>query len=342
MPSVDSSIDWGASYSCGWRVLAIDPATWQPTGTVDGVVSASCTRDASGILLESGSLEADGEVGDREMWVRVELTARQVGAERAPVLTMLAIPAPSEVRRGRSTARYDLHSVLKPAADVHLLAGAHVPAGADAAAAAVELIAQCTPAPVSADGEFRLSEPYVFARGTTNLEAASMLVGAAGWCIQVETDGSVHVRRMPTDPALVIGRGSGLLGPSVEPDDGNMGAPNRYVAVEGGATAIAEDSDPDSPTSTVVRGRVVEVYDDAPTRVGGESLDEYARRRLAELTETVGRRSYTRAWVPGITLNDVIVGEMPEADLDCRMRVVHQVLNLGAEMTVSEECEVLK
>ena len=76
--------------------------------------------------------------------------------------------------------------------------------------------------------------------------------------------------------------------------------------------------------------------------MGGESLEEYAQRRLAELTEAVGRRSYVRAWVPGITLNDVIVGEMPEASLSCRMRVVRQSLSLGTEMTVSEECEVLR
>ena len=335
---------WAESYSASLRLMEVDPATWADTDEVPGVLDASGSRDATGKLLESGrvTVEWPTDAKPKEMWGRVELLADH--SDRRAVMTLLLVPSPSDVRRGRRTLTYDGYSVLSPADERHLMAGDYVPAGADGAKKAADLIAECTPAPVVAEGSFRLAEPMVFAQGTTYLDAAWMLVDAAGWCMQVDGDGTVRIRPMPTVAALQLDAdGAGLLGTEVESDDGFAGVPNSYVAVEGGEVATAVDDDPSSPTSTVSRGgRVVQIYDAKPTRIDGESLGAYAARKLAEATATVGRRSYTRAWVPDVTVFDMVDGTLSEADLVGKMRIVRQALDITGNMTVNEECEVLR
>ena len=329
--------------SIRWRLMEVDPATWASTDEMPGEVSASVTRDASTPLLESANVVVESAVdaAPRETWARLDAL---VDGARHAVATMLLVPGPSEVRRGRKRVSYDGYSVLKPAADVQMTAGAYIPAGADGAAEAVRMLSACTPAPVSADGAFTLAEPMVFATKTTYLDAAWMLVDKAGWCIQVDGDGAVHVRPMPTEAAVDVDKGgSRMIGTAVQSDDGLASVPNCYVAVDGRDSATVTDDDPGSPTSTVSRnGRIVQVVDDSPVRVNGESLEQYAKRRLADAMAAIGTRRFVMEWTPGVGLFDVVNGTFPDADLDCRMRVSKQSLTAPGQMDTDTECVVMR
>lgn len=333
MPRVETSIDWAGSMSVELRAMEVDPRTWASSTELGMVTSASVSRDSSTPLVESGSLTLEGDgLPETEIWVRIEALATQGGAfERHPVATMLFQPAPTTVRRGSTSMTMDGCSVLAPAEDRVLLAGTTVAAGADAAAAAVGLISECTPAPTSADGGFSLAEPMTFAGGTTYLEAAQMLVDAAGWCIQVETDGTVHVRPKPTVPAIELYERT--IGTSVQVADSDGVKPNRYIAVDGERVAIATWGEPT---------RYVDEYDGSPKTIGGESLQAYAERMLAELNGSAGTREYERPWVPGVTAWDMAHGAVPAAQLDGDMRIVHQSLGIGHGISVTEKCEVLR
>ena len=326
-----------------WRLMEVDPATWASTDEMPGEISASVTRDASTPLLESANvvIESAVDAAPRETWARLDAL---VDGARHAVATMLLVPVPSEVRRGRKRVSYDGYSVLKPAADVQLTAGEHIPAGADGAAEAVRMLSACTPAPVSADGTFRLAEPMVFGVKTTYLDAAWMLVDKSGWCIQLDGDGAVHVRPMPTDAVLDVDKGgSRMIGTAVQSDDGLAGVPNRYVALDGRDSAVATDADPDSLTSTVNRnGRIVQVVDDSPVRINGESLEQYAQRRLADAMAAIGTRRFVMEWTPDVGLFDVIDGTFPDADLNCRMRVSKQSLTAPGQMDTDTECVVMR
>lgn len=332
MPRADSSIDWTASVSMRLRAVEVDTRTWDGSDELGNVVAASVSRDTSTPLVESGSLTLEGgTLPEAETWVRIEVLATQGGAfERHPVATMLFQPAPTTVRRGSTSMTMDGCSVLAPAEDRVLLAGTTVAAGADAAAAAVGLISQCTPAPCSADGGFTHAEPMTFAGGTTYLEAARMLVDAAGWCIQVETDGTVHVRPKPTESAIELD--AQTIGTSVQVADSDGIRPNRYIAVDGEQVAIATWGEPT---------RYVDEYDGSPKPVGNETLQEYAERMLAELNAVTGTREYERPWSPGVTAWDMAHGAVPAAQLDGDMRIANQSLEIGHGIKVTEECEVI-
>lgn len=330
MPSVDSSINWAASLRLSWRLVEIDPSMWEPGEEVGGAVSASIMRDAGGALLESGSVtvEVQPDYQPAEFWGRLEVIAEQGGiTERWPVATMLMTPGDMTVSRGRKLVPYDCSSVLKAAADTVLPTGYSVPAGGDGAKAAADILAAVLPCPVYRMGAFALDEAIVLSRGTSRLDAARMLVDAAGWCIQVDAGGGVTIREVPSAPSIVLDSATAsLLCTQVNVGGTSYDVPTAYIAVDGLQTARAE----------VPAARQVEVYDDAPKRVNGETLQDYADRMLSELRAQSVSRSYKRAWVPGVTVFDMVEGNLPEAGLDGRMHITSQRFSLGGEFVVDE------
>ena len=335
---------YGEGYSSSWRVSVIDPDMWAGYEERPGFLSASVSRDAGAHMLESGSASFDvGSPESDEFWGRIEMLAQSGGeVERTAVATMLFSPAKSESRKGRATAEYECRSVLAPAEDRVMLVGDYAPKGADGAAWAASMLASCTPAPVFADASFTLVDHVVFAQGTTFLEAAWMVLDAAGWCIRITEYGEVHVCPKPTEPALVLDtEAEVMLGQEVGYDYGLSEIPNRYIAVDGDEVGIAVDDSYTSPTSTYNRGRYVDVYDESPTRVNGENIQMYAERKLQEAASVKGTMSYEREWSPGVVCFDMVRASIPSVGLEGDMRVIQQSVEVGKGAKVTETVEVM-
>ena len=345
MPTADTAIDWSGSVSREWTLRELNPQTWQPGDAIDGLQAATVSRDSTGRMLESGTLTVESPIGDgkKEHYVRLELLARQGGAvERWPVATMLAFPTTSNVRRGGwDAASYDLLSALRPAQDVKMKAGYTIRAGSDGAEQAALLLRECLPAaqPIDVQGSFTLSGNTVFARGTTYLDAVWDLLDGAGWCLQLEGDGGVIICQKPSEAAWALDMSTAsAMGVTVGAGGASPDVPNRYIAIEGALSATAEYADADS---IIARGgRPVEVLDESPQRVNGESLAEYAARRLAELTDVRGTRTMQLAWRPGLTVLDLIQADLPDAGLQGKCRISKQTIAVGAPM-VDTEVEAL-
>ena len=276
-------MDWSRGYSARWRVHRVDPGTWADSKELSGVVSAKIERQASAGLLESGSLAVDGDAFE-EGYYRISMEAVQDGAsKRVDVATLLCSSASGTLDRGLRRLDVEGSSVLQPAADVLAASGSYVPAGEDAVAWAADSLSSCLAAPVSSEGSFTLASNRVVSVGASVLDAVWDVLSVGGYVIRIDGAGSVKIAPMPTAPALVLDHdGAALLHPGVSSTSDWSGVPNRYTAVEGGRSAVAVNDDPASPTSTVSRGRFVDVVDSSPDRIGGESLEAYAQRRLAE------------------------------------------------------------
>ena len=335
-------MDWTGGYSCEWRVSYVDPDTWADAGRVPGVTSVSVDRDGGGDapLIETGSMEVDGEFGQTERWCRISMVAEQGGRVREDVATLLFCATKAKASHGSTTSTADGWSVLKPCADVSMPRGAFAPKGCDGAAWAADLLSRHTPAPVTAEGSFTLDEHYVFDLGATVLEAAWQVVRAGGFRIQIHGDGTVHVVPLPTEPALDLDLAhAALLVPGVEDELDTSGVPNRVLAYDGAETGVATNEDAASPVSYTSRGRWVDLVETNPARVNGESLDAFASRRLAEESAVARRRTYTREWWPGVMPYSLVRGSLPSVGLDGDMRVVSQGLSCGAGVTVTETAE---
>lgn len=339
-----SSVDFGGGYSSSFRLMRVDPSTWADADEIGGLVSASVERDRSNDLMESGSVTLLAtEPPSGEVWARIEMLADSgTAVERHAIATLLLFPGQCKATMGGIEVEMAGRSVLAPADDVVLLAGTYAPLGADGAEYAASLLRECIPAPVHVHGGFKLSDHVVFARGTTYLEAAWMLLDTAGWCMQVDGRGEVTIMPMPDEPSLLLDKaGARMLGTEVQVDDGLSEVPNRVIAVQDELVAMAVD-ETDSPTSYPTRGRYVDLYEESPTLVDGETLQAYANRRLLEETNLRGKRSYTREFWPGVYPFSLVKGSLPEVGLDEYMRVLSQSLEIGAGTMVSEVSEVLK
>ncbi|MBR3690470.1 MAG: hypothetical protein IKL97_05180 [Eggerthellaceae bacterium] len=337
-------IDYGKGYSSSWRMMVVDRDTWAATDELQGLVSASVERDKDSDLIESGSASFDAGLQRGEFWGRLEMLAEQDGeVERHAVATLLFSPGDSTSTVGGKTTECSGRSVLAPAEDKKLLAGTYAPMGADGAAYAASMIAACTPAPVVVEGSFTLSQNYVFAEGTTYLESARTILDGAGWQMSISGGGTVTVGPKPTNPSLVLDSAhASLLGVEIGVNGSLEEVPNRYIAIDGDRQVVAVDDSRDNPASLSNRGRYVDEYDSSPQLVDGESLEAYARRKLAEANESLESRTYTREWWPDVTVGDIVVGSMASVDLDCTMRVSTQSLEVGNGVVVSEKAEVLR
>lgn len=337
-------IDWGAGYVASWRLMEVDPETWADTTEVPDVASIAVERGDEQ-LVESGTAEVTLDVGTDfgERWCRVEMLAEQNGEhERVAIATMLFAPSSISTSHLRDVATIEGRSVLAPAADEAMLAGSYVPKGADGAAEAARLIRSCTPAPVVVEGTFRLVQEMVFAQGTTKVEAAWMLLDAANWCIQIDGDGTIHIRPKPTEPTLELDHANAsLIATEVTTESSLWTVPNRYIAIDNGEMAIATNSAPADPTSYQSRGRWVDEVDTSPTRIDGESLQGYAERMLAERHASLCSKTYTREWWPDVTVSSLVRGGLSSVGLVGDMRVTSQSLTCGAGVSITETAEVI-
>ena len=111
----------------------------------------------------------------------------------------------------------------------------------------------------------------------------------------------------------------------------------NYEVIDDGITVIASNDDPESRVSTVSRGYKVDEVDTSPTPIDGETLSEYADRRLHELSVLKEEHNYTREYAEGVNLYSVVRASLRALDGD--FRIVSQQINCSNGITVDEKVE---
>ena len=332
------ALDWSRGYSAKWRVRKVDEATWLPTTEVKGVDGATvklATGD-SAPLLTSGELELSGEL--EPGWHRIEMSAEQDGASAlVAVATLLFEPDGAEWSRGFWGGSVAGRSSLCYAAERKFGPGAYAPKGVDGSKFAADLLRECIPAPVSTVGGFELSNHVVFDLGSSYLDGFWAVLDAAGWCAQVDGTGAVTVMPMPDEPSLTLGHGTlGLLMPDMKRSLPIDDVPNVVRVYEGSEMAEARNDDPDSPTSTVSRGREIQHVEDSPSRIDGETLRGCAERRLAELSDIYETIDIEREYAPDVLPYSAVRVALAEPGLYGDFRVMSQTITCGAGVRVGE------
>ncbi len=338
MPNIDFSKGYTASYT----LRPVDQSTWASGPSYAPVISASAELDATDEypLLQTGSCEVTLDVADsfEEGFYRIEMEVEQNGTrELHPIATLLMSSGSSSVDHVAQTASVSGYSVLKPASDRLMLTGTYAPKGCDGAAYAAGLLRECIPAPVSVEGSFTLDEHAVFGTGISYLQAAWTVLKAADWCMRILGDGTVHIAPKPSEATFMLDvEGRHHLMPGVDMTYDLSEVPNRYFAVDGDDVGIAVNEQDGSRTSVSARGRYVDYIDDSPVKVGGETMTNYAKRKLEEMSTVTREWSYTREYVPDLVPFDLVAGSVPEFGMSGAFRVIKQSIDCGKGVTVSE------
>jgi hypothetical protein len=273
-----------------------------------------------------------------EQWVRVYLDIRQEGAAaHVPLFTGIAVSPDDDINGGLTLNTLTCFSVLKPAEDVLLARGWYAPAGVSGAELVRRLLS-VSPAPIVAeDNSPALAASIVSEDGETHLSMADRILDAIGWRLRIDGDGTIRIMPAAADPVARLDPISNdLLEPKIKITADWYSCPNVFQAVAGDVTGVARDDDPDSPLSTVSRGREVWKKESC-TLSAGESVAEYARKRLRELQRVRQTVSYTRRYLPDVMPGDIVGLNYPEQQLTGNYGVQSQSITLGYGARTAEQ-----
>jgi hypothetical protein len=330
-------MNWNSGFSSRYYYTVVDPVSWRDIETHE-IISGSITKSGSS-LQESADLTLSDAPSNVESWIRIWVDARQEEAgERSALFTGL-LQIPSTQFEGRiSEFNAQCYSVLKPANDVLLERGWYAPSGISGAQLAAGLLSVGA-APVSyEDVAPELSVNIVAQNNETNLSMARKILDAIGWRIKILGNGEIHLLPKPIEAAAKFDTTTNdVIEMSISVTQDWFSCPNVFRASSGGLTAVARDDNPDSPLSTVARGREIWKEERDVALGTNESITDYTIRRLKELQAPAQKINYNRRYQPDITPGDLVSLNLPEINIDGIYLINKQQIDLGYGARIAEE-----
>lgn len=332
-------MDWNRGYSALYELRTVDPVSWMDSGSLD-FTGGTVNRKETG-LIESADLKMTERI--REGWVRVYLLARQASSSaRVAVFTGLAMTPQRDLDGTRESFSTECYSVLKPAEDTLTMRGYYAQAGAPGAQLAANLLSVC-PAPVSFDDNSpMLLDAIISEDNDTNLSMAQKILDAIGWRIRISGDGRIRIC-----PAALNANArydifeNDAIEPKVTDADDWYDCPNCIRVLSGDKYVEIRDETSDLSVSArkATRGGTGEIWkqENASSIGDGESLAEYAMRRLKEAQAHAREIKYYRRYNPELTVSDIVSLHYPSVGIDGNFRVTSQTITLGYSARTDEK-----
>ncbi|MBR0482327.1 MAG: hypothetical protein IJJ48_07645 [Firmicutes bacterium] len=330
-------MNWANGFSAKYTYAIVDASSWNDLEVYD-LTGGSVMKSENGLMESADMIITDIPV-EGEAWVRIYLnaTSDSEGTREALFTGLLQVPATDWNGRMESH-NAELYSVLKPAEDVHMTKGWYAPAGANGAAVAAELLS-VSAAPVEyAENAPTLTSAIIAESNETNLTMAQKLVAAIGWRIRITGMGEIRILPKATETSAVLDPlENDIMELKIKDVRDWYSCPNVLRVTIGDMTATARDDDPDSPYSTVSRGR--EIWEDefSASLNDGESIEEYTLRRLKELQSPARSVQYTRRYLPDVYPGDIISIRHPAQRIDDYFHITNQKITLSHGARTSEE-----
>lgn len=334
-------MDWRKGYTSKYYLAVVDPATWQDVARLDILKAGTIDRSLD-YLMESCNLDLIEMPFSGETWIRLYLEANQErgGTITVPLFTGLVSVPSRELNGFHISYSVDCYSVLKVADDILMQRGSYIPAEVDGPRA-VQRLLSIGPAPVVIDGadEYpKLTNAIIAENGETNLTMAMAILMTIGWRLRIDGDGTVHICPYPDSYSSSFGAsGNDVVEMQVSDDYDWFSCPNVLRVIYGDLTEVARDDDPESPLSTVSRGREIWM-EETPSAISSyESLIHYANRRLRELQSPARSIKYDRRFDPDVYVGDKIYMNYPQFGLSGEFKITSQRITLGHNAKTSEE-----
>ena len=329
-------MEWDKGYTATFYGYTMDPASWREK-TMFQITGGSIDRTFEG-LRESADIDCVGYEG-KEQWIRIYLDAKQGGsAAHIPLFTGLACSPSKDINGLIITNTMQCYSVLKPAQDVLLARGYYVPAGANGAEVIKDLLSM-TPAPVEIEGSSpALTTSIIAEDGESHLSMSDKILQALGWRLRIKGDGTILLcEKAKKESGSFDALSSDSIEPEITIERDWYECPNVFRAVQDDLSAVARDDSLESPLSTINRGREIWAEETSCDFNTGESIAEYAERRLKELQAIAITASYDRRYHPEIVPYDLVRLHYPKQGLDGLFLVTSQRIELGYSARTNEE-----
>lgn len=338
-------MDWRYERRCSIRFMQVDRQTMRDVKELD------CFLEFGG-EIEENDLTATKVAGTLPYihlpdigndYLRVYSVHTQ-GDEIQEVLhgTFICSAPSSEISRKVHRGNLDIYSRLEEVQDSGIKAPLSIPQNTVAVSYATSLVNKLG-LPVSADiSAARLTTPWNYRAGTSNLEIVNDLLQFAGFAsATVDAYGTIGFHAY-TDPSSrapsVIFRDDEpgcIFAPTVRHDLDYFSVPNVFVAtmsnLETDMVATAINDDPASIYSTVSRGREIVATEELSDIESQQALQDFADRRLTELSSSVESVEVTHRFIP-YQMGDGVLLSYTEAGFEMSGVAVKRRLVLSPNM----------
>lgn len=341
--------DWTSSMQQTFEFYTVDPGTWMDVEKLDMVKGCTISRDAEAETLGSATIDVTGSLG--ECYIRVYLIVIQNGIRYKEPLGTFLVQTPSSSFNGKTrNISMDAYTPLLELKENPPPLGYSILKGNNIMDNAHMLCREHMRAPViEANSTKKVYSDFVANTSDTWLTFLIDLIANAKYEFALDEMGRVLFEpKRDTETLQPVwtydDSNSSILYPDLEMDHDLYGIPNVVIVDYSRGMdhfhARVVNDDPNSPTSTVNRGREI-TYRTTDTGMAGDATDyqieDYAERLLKELSTVEYTVTYTHGYC-GTRLGDCVRLNYARAGLtDVKARIVSQSIKCKPGCPVTEK-----
>lgn len=340
--------DWTASMQQSFEYYIVDPGTWKDIKRIENVVSCTISRDSNASTLGSASVEFGNSLG--ECYVRAYLITVQNGIrEKHPIATFLVqtLPQSSDGKTKKISA--DGYTPLIELKEKLPPFGYSIMKGQNIMDMAYRLCSENLRAPVvKTMSDSTLSMDFVSEENDTWLTFLTDLMLNARYTFSLDEMGRVlFLPKQDTaslQPVYTFDdSNSSILYPEISLEHDLYGIPNvvEVMYSNGGVYYYSRviNDDPNSPISTVNRGREIIYRETSPELIGvptEQQISEYARQLLRDKSALEYTINYTHGYCP-VRIGDCVRINSSRAGFnDVKAKVIKQSIECRPGCPVTE------
>lgn len=346
--------NWTESMEQSFEYYIVDPATWKDKEKLENVKSCTISRDSEVETLGSATIDVTDSLD--ECYVRVYLIAIQNGIkEKHPLGTFLVQTPSSSINGKYISSSLDCYTPLLELKENPPPLGYSILKGANVMDEAYRLTNENSRAPVvKTVSEFILPNDFVAYIDDKWLSFLTDLIANDKKHYDLDAMGRILFAPKQDLASLqpvwtYTADNSSILYPDMTMDRDLYGIPNvvEVVYSEGGLYYYERvvNDDPNSPTSTISRGREIVHRVTNPNLSGiptNHQFKEYAEQLLRELSTIECTISYTHGYCP-VRVFDCVLFDYKEAGLNnVKAKVVSQSIKCEPGCPVSEKAVLTK
>lgn len=340
--------DWTSSMQQTFEYYIVDPGTWKDVKRIDNVLSCTINRNLEAETLGSATIDIAESVG--ECYIRTYLITIQNGIREKHALGTHLVQTPSSKYNGQQKdVSMDTYTPLLELKENKPPIGYYIAKKENVMDYAYQLVREHARAPVvKANCSTKVFNDFVANTNDTWLSYIADLITNAKYEFALDEMGRILFAPVQDTAALqavwtYTDDNSSILFPDMTMDHDLYGMPNVVeVLYSDGAEMYyhkAVNDDPNSPISTVNRGREIVYRETNPSVIGDPTenrIKDYAVRLLRKMSTLDYTISYTHGYCP-VRIGDCVRINYTKAGLtDIKAKVISQSIKCEPGCPVTE------
>lgn len=342
-------IDWTKSMQQTFEYYIVNPGTWKDETKLDTVISSSISRDSEADTLGSAMINIAESVG--ECYIRIYLIAIQNGLKEKHPLGTYLVQTPSSTFNGKvRNVSMDAYTPLIELKESRPPIGYYIAKQDNVMEHVTRLTKEHLRAPVVVTTNKKtLYSDFVADPNDTWISFLSALMVNAKYTYDIDEMGRILFAPKQDISAMqpvwtYTDDNSSILYPDITMDHDLYGIPNVVEVIYSKGKeyyhARVVNDDPNSPTSTIRRGREIVHRVTDPDLIGDPTENQinlYAERLLKEASAIEYTISYTHGYCP-VRVGDCVMLNYERAGIsNIKAKVISQNIKCVPGTPVTEK-----